>query len=501
VWIAGTVGCALLTVLVWTFASPVGSSPDDDFHQTSIWCPPPIESSGCQLGENSEGVTTVFVPTPVIEGCYRYRPEQSAECPRDRSVSESARYDDGQYPGPYYHVMNLLVTDNAVRSLSAMRLLNGVLAVGLAALAMALAPGALGRVQALAILGSWVPLGLFLITSVNPSAWALIGVSTHWCLLLSLLLLDDRRRVVLASAGVAISGLVASVARADAAVYILLSTAAVLLLVWPPRARWLRLIVPGLVCLVAVGVFLTSGQADVVNEGVETEDLGRPVVTLLFHDVTDMPDLIAGGLGTWGLGWLDTDMPSGVWFPAIVVFGSLLTIGLAAPSRRKLGAFLLVALALVVVPVRVLIESQDFVGAAVQPRYLLPMLPLLLGLGLVEVGGGSRRMLSRSQARWLWGALTVAQSLALHTNLRRYVTGLDVRGFDLDDRVEWWWWSVPTPMMWWFVGTVAFGAVTASLVLFPHRTMGRIEAIGAPAVGSGAPDGPRSETSEQPPWQ
>jgi hypothetical protein len=300
---------------------------------------------------------------------------------------------------------------------------------------------------------------------------------------------------------VAAAGLLASVARADAAVYVLLSTAAVLLLARPPKVRWARLVVPGLVCLVAAWVFLSSGQAEVVDEGIEAEDLHRPVVTLLFHDITDMPDLIAGGLGTWGLGWLDTEMPSGVWFPAIAVFGSLLTIGLVAPSRRKLAAFLLVALALVAVPVRVLVEGQDFVGESVQPRYLLPLLPLLLGLGLVEVGARSHRLLSRAQARWVCGALTVAQSLALHTNLRRYVTGLDVRGFDLDDRVEWWWWSQPTPMVWWFVGTVAFGAVCASLVLHPDRTLGRIEAIEGSAVGSGAPDGTPSETSEQPSWQ
>jgi hypothetical protein len=494
-------GCAVLTVLVWAFASPVGSSPDDDFHQTSIWCPPPIESSGCERGENSDGVTTVFVPTPVIEGCYRYRPEQSAACPRERAESESARYDDGQYPGPYYHVMNLLVTDNAVRSLSAMRLLNGLLAVGLAALAIAVAPAAVGRAQALAILASWVPLGLFLVTSVNPSAWALIGISTYWCLLLSLLLVDDRRRVVLASAGVAVAGLIASLARADAAVYVLLSTAAVVLLAWPPRTRWLRLVVPGLVCLVAAAVFLTSGQAEVVDEGIEAEDLHRPVVTLLFHDITEVPELVAGGLGTWGLGWLDTDMPSGVWFPTIVVFGSLLTIGLSAPGRRKLAAFLLVALALVAVPVRVLVEGQDFVGESVQPRYLLPLLPLLLGLALVEEGGRGRRLLTRTQARWVWGGLTVAQSLALHANLRRYVTGLDVRGFDLDHNREWWWWSQPSPMAWWFLGTVAFGALAASILLFPDRALGRIEAIEGSAVGFGAPDGTSSETSEQPPWQ
>jgi hypothetical protein len=62
--------------------------------------------------------------------------------------------------------------------------------------------------------------------------------------------------------------------------------------------------------------------------------------------------------------------------------------------------------------------------------------------------------------------------MALHTNIRRYVTGLDVNGVNLDASPEWWW-DVPfTPMAVWFVGSVAFGLVLVAAVarFLPAKT-------------------------------
>ena len=34
----------------WAWSSAIGSSPDDDYHLASAWCPPPLDSSGCTIG-------------------------------------------------------------------------------------------------------------------------------------------------------------------------------------------------------------------------------------------------------------------------------------------------------------------------------------------------------------------------------------------------------------------------------------------------------------------
>jgi hypothetical protein len=59
--------------------------------------------------------------------------------------------------------------------------------------------------------------------------------------------------------------------------------------------------------------------------------------------------------------------------------------------------------------------------------------------------------------------LSLANSIALHTNIRRYVTGMDVGGLDLDFAREWWWWFMPqffTPNLLWIGGSLAFAGVT-----------------------------------------
>ena len=59
----------------------------------------------------------------------------------------------------------------------------------------------------------------------------------------------------------------------------------------------------------------------------------------------------------------------------------------------------------------------------------------------------------------------MAESLALYTDIRRYVTGTDVVSVDLDAGREWWWSGlVATPMAVWIVGTLAFIATAAILV-------------------------------------
>ena len=47
--------------LAWVVSAPVGSSPDEDFHVGAMWCPPPIEDSGCQI-TLKDGKKAVVVP-------------------------------------------------------------------------------------------------------------------------------------------------------------------------------------------------------------------------------------------------------------------------------------------------------------------------------------------------------------------------------------------------------------------------------------------------------
>jgi hypothetical protein len=48
--------------------------------------------------------------------------------------------------------------------------------------------------------------------------------------------------------------------------------------------------------------------------------------------------------------------------------------------------------------------------------------------------------------------------------LRRYLTGVDGAGWNLDSGVEWWWTMAITPMAVWTIGSLAFAGAIALAV-------------------------------------
>jgi hypothetical protein len=80
--------------------------------------------------------------------------------------------------------------------------------------------------------------------------------------------------------------------------------------------------------------------------------------------------------------------------------------------------------------------------------------------------------------------LWVANAIALHVNIRRYVTGMDVKSANLDADIEWWWeGALVAPMGVWLIGTVSFGVllltVAGAFGVLPalKRPITRIETI------------------------
>ena len=82
--VLGLLGLLGVTIgtLGWVLASAPGASPDDDYHMASVWCPPPLESSGCVVVIVEDGTPHVEVPDAVVNAstCYRFQPNISAGC-------------------------------------------------------------------------------------------------------------------------------------------------------------------------------------------------------------------------------------------------------------------------------------------------------------------------------------------------------------------------------------------------------------------------------------
>ncbi|PZQ89689.1 MAG: hypothetical protein DI534_07805 [Leifsonia xyli] len=475
---------AVVALLAWAFASPAGAGPDDDYHLVSSWCAGPTAATTCAPVEGKPGFHRIPAQLADIS-CFQRSASESAACQDrlfatgilDRTVVTDRGNFYGEYPPVYYAVMGLFTSYDVQTSALVMRGFTILLFVGILTALYLLLPVTRRPTLLIGWLVTTVPLGVFLLSVNNPSAWATIGVGTSWLALLGYFETRGSQRIAL-GALYALTMLMAAGSRGDAAMYAGFATALVLVYVFRRRREFfLASILPIVMGLVALFFLLRAGQigsgigglSEVptmpgggVAGGSDDPSANLSGLGLFAYNALNAPFLWAGAFGEWGLGWLDTGMPPIVVLGALGSFLVAIFLGLRRAGARKLIIVGVTAFALWAIPVYVLQRGGQVVGESLQPRYLLPLV-VLFG-GLVALGTPLVRW-ARGQLILVAVALSVAQALALHTNLRRYLTGTGSGGFDLDDGIEWWWNGVPfSPMLVWIVGSLAFAGLTALVV-------------------------------------
>ena len=448
----------LVSLGMWALASPVGASPDEDFHLTSSWCGQGIRDGTC---EASAQASERLIPQALLGApCFAFQPEQSAACqgtritdPGDAMVSTTRGNFTGDYPPLFFAFTGLFVGDDIGGSVLAMRLANALIFVLMTGATFWLAPPALRRTLVAGIAVTIIPLGVFIVPSINPSSWAVTSAATVFLAVVIHMTAESRRRIALSGILSAVAVSIGAGARADSALYAALAVGAALVVTFrPTREGLLRMIFPGLLAVAAALAFLNTGQSSAVS-GTSPQALS---VSRLVQLLTDVPELWVGALGKWGLGWLDTTMPPIIWTVMLALFAAAILSGVRGLGRKQALAAAGVALATWLVPAYIQYLTGVPVGAYVQPRYILPLLILLVLTVLCRVTGTGLR-LSPAQ-RWL-AVIGVggANALALYINLRRYVSGTDVVAANLDFGREWWWPdALLTPTGVWLVGGAAF---------------------------------------------
>jgi len=185
---------------------------------------------------------------------------------------------------------------------------------------------------------------------------------------------------------------------------------------------------------------------------------------LLWNNLWNIPGLWLGIFGgfPWGsLGWLDTSLPQIVLTGTLLVVVGVAFVALKAADPKKVVGLLLTLGALWLMPLYILQLGGFQVGEAFQSRYLIPLMMVLLGV-LVLTPSGVPLITDRTRLWLVLGGLSIANAIALHTNIRRYTTGVRVQGFNLDSPREWWWPFFPSfvgPTLLWAIGSVAFAAL------------------------------------------
>lgn len=458
----------------WALASPVGSTPDEDFHLASIWCASGGLQGMCE-GSPSPGNGTMLVAKGLLESqCYAHHAEVSAGCQEstdilhNKELVETVRGNfNGGYPPLFYGFMHLFASENIASSVLAMRLVNALIFVTMAAAAWLCSPIVSRASQKIFWLISLVPLGMFLLPSVNPSSWTIMGIGFSAVGLFGYLVSNENPIKNTVNATVFVAGtIMASGARADGAIYSILVILAVGIIThnfWRNHIR--RIILPILLIPIALLLYSSGSQASVASQGFGQDIFpDRTDFSVFAVNLLTLPDLFVGVFGTWGLGWLDTPMPQSVW-----AFGAASFVGVVVVSWQRMNkvATLVTAGLLVIMaalPLYVLQRSLAHVGELLQPRYLLPLYVLLGFIALLTFEEGMFNI-SKFTKTLLVLCLSAANSMALYVNIDRYVHGASIKtGPNLDIGAEWWWDSAPAPMFVFIAGSLAFFAITFLLI-------------------------------------
>ncbi|NUU04772.1 DUF2142 domain-containing protein [Leifsonia sp. C5G2] len=457
---------ALLVLTGWALSSPAGSSPDDDFHQTSIWCADGAAPGVCSATGRPD---TYTVPPLVANGsCFAFQPETSAACQASVGGGTTTARGNfhGLYPPFYYAFMHTFVGGSVSASIVVMRLVNAAIFVALASILCWLLPARRRWTMVWSLAITLVPLGLFLIASVNPSSWGLISSALLLTAVVGYFESAGWRKAGLGAVAI-VAAFVGGAARSDGAVISVLATgAAVLLTMRRDRRYWLSALLALGIVVLSILLFLSSHQTgSALGGGLGAGGKGSANWSLWFPVLSQLPVLWAGGLGAvFGLGWVDTIMPGGVWVVTCAVFAALVFAGIRFLGVRKGLVLTAAAVGLVVLPFYLQISTGALVGDRLQPRYVLPFVILFAVIALWEP---DERRFDLSPTQWwiLAAGLAIAQSLALYTNIRRYVTGVDDKSFNLSDKVEWWWHIPVSPMWLWLLASTAFAGLLALIVV------------------------------------
>ncbi|MFT6973480.1 MAG: hypothetical protein ACJAV4_000709 [Pontimonas sp.] len=484
----GVILTATLGLSAWAFGSAMGSAPDDDYHLTSVWCSG-LTGDTCDVEPTGQGV---YIPEALREGiyCYYHNPKQSAGCqpildgtdPRPDVPFAQNNQSRGLYPDGYYQFQSLFKVDSIQATALNIRFVNLSLFLVVGVGLFFALPSRLRNTWVWMWVLGLVPLGLFIIPSSNPSSWAITGVAAGWIALLGYLETSRGRSWLLGGIFLAMAGFTVS-ARIDSVLYLAFAS---VLAIWlsPTRGRALvKKMWPAVIAVpfVAVQLFLNPANLERVFEGIgqrsEVYENPLPWVSasevldgsafdwaLLWNNLWEIPGLWLGVFGgfPWGsLGWLDTAMPQVVLVGTMTVLGGVLFVALRTANRKKILALLVALSALWFMPLYLLQLGGFQAGEEVQPRYLIPLMMVFLGVVVLTPSGAP--IVQEKNLRWLIVAgLGIANAVALHTNIRRYTTGVQVQGFNLDSPREWWWPFFPDfigPTMVWAVGTLAFAAL------------------------------------------
>ena len=463
----------LTLVFMWSISSPPGGSPDEPTHLISIYCTSDSYSSAC---EEPTIEKTNLQPVKNISSCYLFQRDRSSGCEESNIFSKlkpgATSFFNKYAENSYYKFMSVFASDFYILSLLTMRVVNGIVFLGILFLSIFLLPKIYRENFIISTAIALVPLAIFLLTSINTSAWMIIGAIGMWSSLygmlssflsfpISVAMTIGRALLFILSSFLLISS------RTDGLYFfsIILFSVLLIFLINPVENILKKVfthlqvkffLATSVLLILTVTFYLMQEKAKVVYVDNNFNFLDR-----LFENVSRLPHILLGPMGTWGIGWLDVWLPPSTYIFMIIVFLGLAFIAIRHIDFAHSLSTIVLSVSILLLPLVILLRSGYRVGEWVQPRYILPLYFPLLGVLLFSTV--KKLVLNNFQIFTLITLTSIANSFALFSNLERYLRGQNTYSYNLNVNREWWWDQLPSPNIVWLIGSISFVIFFTSL--------------------------------------
>ena len=407
----------------WMLGMPKLAAPDEPGHAIKAYA----TAHGEMLGLAFEGASPLsrrmLVPGDLSgSACFAFQPEVPAACPQPRPEMARVESNVSVYPPAYYAVVGVAARlTGGQHDLYAYRAYS-VLIVVLLLAAAAWRLAGLGRGRPLFLLLGLTPMALFMCMAVNPTSFEISAMLLIWTTVAGWLGAPrppTRRGFV----WIAILGASIVVVRPVSLAWVVLALAAYAVLeerrVAADGRAVARMLAPAaipfaiaIVASVAWGRFAGLGLADPRFELPGSR--GDHLRLAIGHT----PELFTEAVGV--LGWVDTRLPFVVvalWTAAIV---GLLVLAAVAGGRRLRIVALGTATMWILYPIAYTTAGRTPLNW--QGRYNVPLLGMLVLAACVLARRRPARVVD-SVSRWLACGFVVAEVLAFHQALRRFMVG------------------------------------------------------------------------------
>ena len=439
-WLA-SFGVLFVAVAAWSFASPLGSGPDEPAHldraaslvRGQLLGTPLSHPTNFEKADVTVTLPEVFASLANDLGCFQFKSRVPAGCakPLPASTKDVATQTYvGRYPPFYYALVGLptLVLVSA-KGIYAARLVSGALCAAMLALAVV----SLRRARGAPLLAAGAalavtPMVLYLGAVINPSGLEIAAATSAWTAAMALASQPPGELGNSAIGSLGFSAAVLILVRSLSPLWALAVLAALVLVglrsSWRDLLRrravqaWLGIC---LLSAVAAGVwdlyanpFLTEPGTPVAAHTSETG------VVVLAIERLDL--LVTSSVGFFG--WLDAPSPEAVIVTWLAALGLLVLTAAALGRARAVTAMAMTLAAWVVTPVVIAVAQARSEGILGQGR---DYLGLAVGIPIIAGAVARDRFGDRAKSLRLVSIVVVllaASQLAdFYAALRRYTVG------------------------------------------------------------------------------